>query len=141
LGESRVLSSHSGVGLSCFDPKLMIRIDQANILFAIFAHFEKDPLLSTSGTIFLMSFNVECLVVVFGLPRSLLPLHAADNNPVGILLLDILMIFPRKVNLLFAIYNSTFLEMLNLFLTCKLEILSSLKLFQLMLRILLIYLI
>ena len=135
-----MLPSHSGVGLKKLEPKLLIRIDQATLSCAIYAQLEKDPLKSTSGIIFPMSFNIECLVVVFGLPRDLLPWHTTDSNLAGILSLDIRMIFPRKVNLLFAICNSTFLILSNLFLTCTLEIFSSLTLSRLMTRILLIHL-
>ena len=59
-------------------------------------NLEKDPVLSTSGIIFPISFNIECLVAVFGLPRGLLPWHTADNNLAGIFLLGIRTIpFPR----------------------------------------------
>ena len=97
-----------------FYPKFLIRIDQANLSFVIYAYFEKDPLVSTSGMTFLMYFNIEYFVMVFGLPRCPLPWHTADNNFAAILSLNILMIFLRKLNVLFTICNSTCLILLNL---------------------------
>ena len=73
LGDSGILPSQSGVGLKLLDPRLLIRIDQATLSFAIYAQLEKDPVLSTSGIIFSISFNIQCHVVVFDLPRGLLP--------------------------------------------------------------------
>ena len=122
------------------EPKLLIRINQATLSRAIYDQLEKHPLKSTSGIIFPISFSIECFVVVFGLPGSLLLWHTVDSYLAGMLSLDIRMIFPRKINLLFAICNSKFLILLNLFLTCTLKIFSSLTLSRLMTRILLIYL-
>ena len=139
LGELGILPSQSEIGLKLLDPGLLIKTDQASLSCAIYAQLEIDPVLSTSGIIFLISFNIECLVVVFGLPRGLLPWHTADNNLAGTLSLVIRMILPRKVNLLFAISSSTLLILLNLFLTCTLEIFSSLTLSQLIPKILLIH--
>ena len=73
FGESGVLPSHSVIGLKLLEPKLLIKIDQANLSYAIYAQLEKDPFLSTSGIIFPLSFNIECLVVIFCLPIGLLP--------------------------------------------------------------------
>ena len=67
-------------------------IDQnrpSQFIIAIYALFEKDSVLSTSGISFPISFNIKCLVVVFDVPRGLLPCHTADNNLAGILLLGI----------------------------------------------------
>ena len=73
LGEPGILPSQSGVGLKLLDPRLLIKIDQANLSCTIYAQLEKDPVLSTSGIIFSISFNIQCHVVVFDLPRGLLP--------------------------------------------------------------------
>ena len=67
LGESEVLPTHSGTDFKLLDPKLLIKIDQASSLYAINAQFESDHLLSTWGIMF-TSFNMKCLVLVFGLP-------------------------------------------------------------------------
>ena len=68
IGEAGVLPSHSGVGLKFLEPKLLIRIDQVNMSCAIYAQLKKDPLKSTSGVTFSIHCNIECLVVIFGLP-------------------------------------------------------------------------
>ena len=47
LGDSGILPSQSGVGLKLLDPRLLIRIDQASLLFAIYVQLEKYTVLST----------------------------------------------------------------------------------------------
>ena len=41
LGESGILPSQSGVGLKLLGPRILIRIDQASLSFAIYVQLEK----------------------------------------------------------------------------------------------------
>ena len=56
LGESGILPSQSVVGLKLLDHRLLIKIDQASSSCAIYTQLETDPVLSTSGIIFSISF-------------------------------------------------------------------------------------
>ena len=80
---------------------IRIKIDQANLSCDIYAQLVKILYYLLRVYFFLTSFSIEYLIVVVGLPSDLLSWHTAGNNLVGMLLLGIRMIFPRKVNLLF----------------------------------------
>ena len=65
IGRIRSITIPLRVGLKLLEPKLLIKIDQANLSCAIYSQL-KDPLLSTSGNFFLylsaLSILLWCLI-------------------------------------------------------------------------------